>query len=461
MCFTPATDAQGFAQDVRCGCPSAPSFAPFAGRPGRQLISQGPTPRRVLLDLSPLRYDRKFRWLWLGQLVNNAGRQVTLIALPFQLYLQTGSALAIGGLAAVTLVALLTFSLPGGSLADAYDRRRLLLVTQLSLASTSLVLGLLALTVHPSVILIYLVAFVATAISTVDRPSRRAAMARVVEPDRLRAALVLDQASLQAATVLGPALGGLLIAATSVAAAYFLDAATFVAAFAAVLMIGPLPPSENAPRPGLKSIVEGLTFLRRAPVVLATFAADLDAMVFGLPTALFPVLAVTAFHGGAETLGLLVAAPAVGAVVAVVTTGWVGLVRRQGRAVLIAVGLWGAAICAAGLFLFSLPLVLICLVIAGAADMISAVFRSTILQVTTPDELRGRIWSTQMLVVMGGPRLGDVEATAVAAAAGAPFAVLSGGLLCLAGVALVAWRLPELARYEAWPVSSADPSRPA
>lgn len=424
-------------------------------------MSRQPTPRRLFLDLSPLRYDRKFRWLWLGQLVNNAGRQVTLIALPFQLYLQTGSALAIGGLAAVTLVALLIFALPGGSLADAYDRRRLLLVTQLSLASTSVALGLVALMGHPSVTLIYLVAFVATAISTVDRPSRRAAMARVVEPERLRAALVLDQASLQAATVLGPALGGLLIAATGIATAYFLDAATFVAAFAAVLMIGPLPPSGHALRPGLKSIVEGLTFLRRAPVVLATFAADLDAMVFGLPTALFPILAVTAFHGGAETLGLLVAAPAVGAVAAVVTTGWVGGVRRQGRAVLIAIGVWGAAICAAGLLVFSLPLVLICLVIAGAADMISAVFRGTILQVATPDELRGRIWSTQMLVVMGGPRLGDLESTAVAAAIGAPFSLLSGGLLCLAGVALIARRLPQLAGYDAWHDPGASPSRPA
>jgi MFS family permease len=424
-------------------------------------MSRQPTPRRLFLDLSPLRYDRKFRWLWLGQLVNNAGRQVTLIALPFQLYLQTGSALAIGGLAAVTLVALLIFALPGGSLADAYDRRRLLLVTQLSLALTSVALGLLALMGHPSVTLIYLVAFVATAISTVDRPSRRAAMARVVEPERLRAALVLDQASLQAATVLGPALGGLLIAATGIATAYFLDAATFVAAFAAVLMIGPLPPSGHALRPGLKSIVEGLTFLRRAPVVLATFAADLDAMVFGLPTALFPIFAVTAFHGGAETLGLLVAAPAVGAVAAVVTTGWVGGVRRQGRAVLIAIGVWGAAICAAGLLVFSLPLVLICLVIAGAADMISAVFRGTILQVATPDELRGRIWSTQMLVVMGGPRLGDLESTAVAAAIGAPFSLLSGGLLCLAGVALIARRLPHLAGYDAWHDPGASPSRPA
>ena len=423
-------------------------------------MSEQPTPRRFLLDVSPLRHDRKFRWLWLGQLVNNAGRQVTLIALPFQLYLQTGSVLAIGGLAAVTLVALLIFALPGGSLADAYDRRRLLLVTQLSLASTSVALGLLALMGHPSVTLIYLVAFVATAISTVDRPSRRAAMARVVEPERLRAALVLDQASFQAATVLGPALGGLLIAATGVATAYFLDAATFVAAFAAVLMIGPLPPSRHAPRPGLKSIVEGLAFLRRAPVVLATFAADLDAMVFGLPTALFPILAVTAFHGGAATLGLLVAAPAAGAVAAVVTTGWVGGVRRQGRAVLIAVGVWGAAICAAGLLVFSLPLVLICLVIAGAADMISAVFRGTILQVATPDELRGRIWSAQMLVVMGGPRLGDVESTAVAAAVGAPFSLLSGGLLCLAGVALIARRLPQLAGYDAWHEPDASPSRP-
>ena len=404
---------------------------------------------RVLLDLTPLRRDREYRWLWIGQLVSNTGRQVTLIALPFQLYLLTRSPLAIGALSAVTLVGLLVFALPGGSLADAYDRRRLLLVTQLGLAATSLSLAALALLGRPPLMLIYLVAFLAAVVSTVDGPSRRAAVARLVPPDRLPAALVLDQASGQAATVVGPAVGGILIASTGVPAAYVLDAATFAAALAAVWVMRPLPPEGGAARPGLSSILEGLSFVRRVPVILASFVVDLDAMIFGMPMALFPILAVTTFHGGATVLGLLTSAPAVGALIGALTTGWVSRVRRQGRAVLAAVALWGLAITGFGLFVRTLPLALCFLVVAGGADVISAVFRNTILQLATPDQLRGRLSAIHGLVVQGGPRLGDVEATAVAAVAGAPFSALSGGLLCLAGLAVVAWRFPQLDGYDA------------
>ncbi len=403
---------------------------------------------RVLLDLSPLRHDREYRWLWLGQLVSNTGRQVTLIALPFQLYLLTNSALSIGALSAVTLLALVAFSLPGGSLADAYDRRRLLLVTQLGLAATSLLLALLALTGRPPIVLIYLVAFLAAAISTVDGPSRRAAVARLVPAERLPAALVLEQASFQAATVVGPAVGGILIAATGIPTAYALDAATFAAALAAVWAMRPLRPEGGVARPGVSSVLEGLAFVRRVPVILAGFAIDLDAMIFGMPVALFPILAVTTFHGGAETLGLLTSAPADGALLGALTTGWVSRVRLQGRAVIAAVAVWGIAISGFGLFVTVLPIALGCLVVAGAADVISAVFRNTILQLATPDQLRGRLSAIHGLVVGGGPRLGDVEATAVAAVAGAPFSALSGGLLCLAGLAVVAWRFPQLSTYE-------------
>lgn len=401
----------------------------------------------MLIDAAPLRYDRDFRWLWVGQLVSGIGRQVTLVALPYQVFVLTGSPLAIGGLSAATLLGLLLFTLPGGAIADAYERRRLLLVTQVGLGATSLALGLLALLASPPVPLIYLIAFLAAGISTVDGPARRAAIPRLVPAARLPAAYVLNQTNFQASSVVGPAVGGLLIAAIGVPAAYVFDAITFVAAFAAAFVIAPMPPALSLGRPTLAVVLEGLRFVRRVPLILSTFVVDLSAMIFGLPIALFPILALETFHGGPATLGLLVSAPAVGALVGSVTAGWVGGVRRQGRAVLAAVTVWGAAICAFGLLVFSLPLALFFLAVAGAADVISAVFRTAIAQDATPDSLRGRVSALYLLVVTGGPRLGDIEATAVATVAGAQFSAFSGGVLCLIGTAFVAWRFPQLTAY--------------
>lgn len=404
-------------------------------------------PRRLLLDISPLRHDHAYRWVWLGQLISSAGRQVTLIALPYQLYRLTGSALALGGLAAVTLIALMLFSLPAGSIADAFDRRRLLLVTQLGLAASSLALMALALLDRPPVLAIYAVAFVSSAISTIDHPTRRATMSRLVAPQRLPAALVLDQASFQTSSIVGPALGGALIAVLGVPVAYLVDALTFGAALAAVVILPALPPVGGGVRPGFASVLEGFRHVRRVPVILASFVVDLVAMVFGLPTALFPILALTTYGGDATTLGLLTAAPAVGALIAALTSGWVSHVRRQGRAIILAVALWGVAITAFGLFVAWLPIALLCLAVAGAADVISAVFRSALVQLATPDELRGRLSSLHILVVTGGPRLGDIESTGVAAIAGAQVSAIVGGVLCLVGLAAVAFGLPELDRY--------------
>lgn len=418
--------------------------------------------RGLLLDVSPLRRDREFRWLFVGQLISNVGRQVTLIALPYQVFVLTGSALAIGGLSAATLAGLLLFSLPGGAIADAYERRRLLLITAVGLGGTSLALGLLALLAAPPLAVIYLLAFMAAAISTIDGPARRAAMPRLVAPERLPAAYVLNQTNMQASSVVGPAIGGLLIALIGLPAAYLFDAATFVAAFVAAWVIAPMPLADSVGRPTLQAVIDGLRFVRRTPAILGSFVIDLSAMIFGLPVALFPILALVTFHGGPSTLGLLTSAPAVGAVLGTLTAGWVGSVRRQGRAIIAAVTAWGLAICAFGLLVFSLPLALFCLALAGAADVVSAVFRTTIAQDLTPDALRGRVSALTLLVVTGGPRLGDIEATAVAAVAGAQFSAFSGGVLCLIGTAFVAWRFPELLRYRverpAAPVSDAQPA---
>jgi MFS family permease len=401
----------------------------------------------MLIDTAPLRHDRDFRWLWSGQLVNNLGAQVTLIALRYQVFVLTGSPLAIGGLAAATLAGLLIFTLPGGVVVDRYDRRRLMLATQVAAGLVSLALGLLALSGSPPVGLLYLLAFVSAAISCIDEPARQSAIPRLVADDRKPAAYVLNQSLRRLSSVVGPAIGGFLIALVGLPAAYLFDAATFIVAFIAILAIAPIPRFAEGGRPGLAGILGGLSFVRRSRVLVGTFMIDFAANLFGLPVALFPILALETFHGTATTLGLLTAAPALGAFIGTLTAGWVGAVHHQGRAVVAAVVAWGAAIAAFGLLVFSLPLALLCLTLAGGADVVSAVFRMTILQQVTPDELRGRVAALRSLFATGSPRLGDIEATAVANLTSAQFSALSGGVLSIVAALLIAWRLPQLTRY--------------
>ncbi len=263
-------------------------------------------------------------------------------------------------------------------------------------------------------------------------------------PERLPSAIALNQLNFQTASIVGPAAGGLLIATVGIAGAYAVDVVSFIASLTALVAIRPLPPLRNAARPGLAAIAEGLRFARQRPAILGSFVIDLDAMIFGMPTSLFPVLALDVFKTGPAGFGLLAAAPAVGAFLGALLSGWVSAVTRTGRAVVAAVVGWGLAITAFGLVTFSFPLALVCLALAGTADVFSAVFRATLVQLETPDGLRGRIMSIHGLVVTSGPRLGDMEAAGVAALVGPQAAVVSGGVLCLLGVLAVAHWFPEL-----------------
>jgi MFS family permease len=404
--------------------------------------------RSLLVDLEPVKRDREFRLLWLGQMVNGLGRQVTVVALPFELWQLTHSSLSIGLLALVQLVPILIFSLGGGAVADAVDRRRLLIVTQLLLAATSLALVLLARQPSPPVWALYAVAFVAAGVGAVDGPARSSAIPRLVPRERLPAAIALNWLSGQTVAVAGPVFAGVIIAISGVATAFAFDVATFMASLVALLMIAPIPPHPDARRPSLRSIAEGLRFARDRRIIMATFAIDLDAMVFGMPSSLFPQLALTVFNTGAAGYGLLNAAPAVGALVGAAFSGWVGRVRRPGRGIVAAVAGWGAAILAFGLLTASFPIALLCLAFAGGADVVSAVLRNSIVQLITPDQLRGRLSSIHMLVVTSGPRFGDAEAAAVAAVAGPQFSVVSGGVLCLLGLVAVVRFFPQLMAYE-------------
>ncbi len=403
--------------------------------------------KRVLLDTAPLRLDRDFRWLWTGQAINGVGSQITRLALPYQVYVLTNSTLAIAALTLFQLVPILVFSLGAGSIADAVDRRRMLRITQLGLMACSAILAILAFQPSVPLPLLFLVAFASAAFASLDQPARSSAIPRLVPRERLPAAIALGQLNFQIASVVGPTVAGILIATVGLPGAYLVDVASFAASLGALAAISPIPPLVGAARPGLAAIREGLRFAIQRRVILATYVIDLDAMIFGMPTSLFPVLALDVFHAGPQGLGLLAAAPSVGALLGALLSGWVSSVRRVGLAVIVAVAIWGVAITLFGLSEFSFLLALFFLAIAGAADVLSAVFRSTIVQLAAPDNLRGRISSIHILVVTSGPRIGDIEAAAVASVIGAQASVVSGGLLCLLGLVGVVRLFPELARH--------------
>lgn len=402
---------------------------------------------RLLADLSPLRESPDFRRLYLGQLVSFLGTQLTVVAVPYQVFLLTGSSLQVGLVSLAQFMPLLVGSLAGGAMADSMDRRRLLMVMQVLQAATSVGLALNAGRGEPALWPIYGLTSLSAGFSGIDRPARSAVIPGVVDRAKLAAAYALWQILLQVGLVAGPAVAGVLLARFGLATIYWLDAVTFAAALLAVARMAPLPPAGGGTPAGLSSVVEGLRFARRRQELVGVFVIDLDAMVFGMPRAVFPAMATQVYGGGPAVYGLLSAAPGAGALVAALTTGWVGSIRRQGRAVVVSVAVWGLAVAAFGLVPW-LWVGLVLLGVAGAADVISAVFRNTILQTTVPDALRGRLSALQIAVVTGGPRLGDAETGAVASLAGARFSVVSGGLACMAGVAMVAWLLPRFRDYE-------------
>ena len=400
--------------------------------------------RGLVIDLEPLRKDADYRRLWTGQSINVIGNQITRVALPYQVYVLTGSTLALAGLVLAQLVPLLLFTLGGGAIADAFDRRRVLLVMQLGLAGTSLSLAILSLQEQPAIPLLFAVAFVASGFSAFEGPARSSAIPRLVPRERLRAAIALGQLSFNGGSVIGPAIAGGLIASVGVAGAFAVDVATYGVSLLMLLRMRPIPPVGITVRPSLEAIREGLRFVRVRRLILSTFAIDLNAMIFGSPRTLYPVLALDVFKMGPVGLGLLTAAPAAGALIAILMSGGISKFRRIGRGILLAVAGWGAAILLFGLSTSFFVLALLFLAIAGAADVVSAVFRSSVVQMETPDELRGRVAAIHILVVTSGPQLGDIEAALVASAIGAQLSVMSGGLLCLLGVAVVARLFPEL-----------------
>lgn len=386
----------------------------------------------------------------MGQIISLFGTQMRFVAITFQVFQITGSTLAVGLISLTELVPLIVFSIVGGALADSFDRRRIMAVAQVGLLLNASVLAVLTLAGTSSLLAIFVLAATGGALEAIERPARTAMLPSLVRPDQLSAAVALRQVVYQTTHIAGPALGGVLIALVgNVGWVYALDGLTFLAALVALKWVPFRAPGPRESDAGisLDSIRHGLAYALRTPVILSIFVIDLVAMIFGMPRAVFPELALETFGLGSTGLGLLYAAPSAGALIGALTTGWVTRVERHGLAVVAAVTVWGAAIALAGLSLFSLGLTLFWLAVAGGADVISAVFRGTILLQATPDSLRGRVNALNQMVVTGGPRVGDVEAGLLAGAIGAGPSVVVGGVATLAGTGAVAAVFRSMRRY--------------
>jgi MFS transporter, ENTS family, enterobactin (siderophore) exporter len=419
---------------------------------------------RLVIDVTPLRASRDFRWLFGGRFVSLAGNAVALTAANWQIYALTRSSLAVGLLSLAGSAGMVVGLLAGGMLADRHDRRILLAAVRLPQAA--LAAGLLAnsLLSRPLLAPIYVITLLIGMLAGLGAPASAAATPALVGAPQLAAAVALNSMSNQLGSLGGPALAGYLIAGPGLAACYGADAVGFAVFGAAMLFVRPLRPAVRAPRPGLRSLREGLSYVRHNPVVGGMLLIDTNAMIFGMPTALFPALAQEHFHGGSATFGWLAAAPALGAIIGAATSGWTSHVRRPGMVVIGAGLLWGAAIVAFGLTVI-LPVALAFLALAGMSDMISEILRNALLQHYTPDPLRGRVSSLYLAQVNTAPALGNTEAGTVAQLFSPTISVVSGGLACVAGALVLGTLIPGLRRASlatSGPVSSGTaPPSPA
>lgn len=400
----------------------------------------------ILPDLSPWRSTRDFRLLWVQGLVTTFGSFMALVALPLQIKDLTDSPLAVGAMGAVELVPLIVFGLYGGALADAVDRRRVILLTEAGLGLLAAVLLVNALLPRPLLWPLYVVAAGVSALAGLQRPALDSLMARIVPHDQLTAAAALNSLRWNVGAIAAPALAGLVVAYAGHAPAYAVTVLSFAVSVALCARIAPAPPAHDAEKPSLRGLAEGARYAWSRPVLLGTYAIDMAAMFFAFPNTIFPFLAEEL---DAEwSLGLMYAAGAVGSLLLSLTSGWTSRVRRHGLLVVFGAAGWGLAITAAGWF-GNIWLVLVCLALAGAGDMLSGLGRSTIWNQTIPDELRGRLAGIEVLSYSVGPQLGQVRAGAAAGWTGTRTAIWSGGLACVASVAALTAVLPKLLSYDA------------
>jgi MFS family permease len=423
--------------------PFAMSHLPGGGPP--------PTPPKrgwlhlATIDITPLRRHRDFRLLFVGRLVSFFGSMITVVAVPYQVYQLSHSVLLVGFLGLAELAALIGFAMLGGALADAADRRTMVLLSEAGLMAGSLVLAGNSLLAHPLMWLIFAVAALQGAFDALQRPSLDALLPRLVDRDELKAAGALGSLRGTVGMIAGPAIAGVLVAVVGLPITYLVDVATFVVGLVCLLLMRAVPPPVDAARPSIARVLEGLRYARSRPELIGTYVVDIVAMLFGMPMALFPAIAQNL--GGPSVLGLLYAAPAVGSFIFAATSGWTRRIHRHGLGVIVAATLWGIAIIGFGL-IPGRTAALVFLALAGAADAMSGVFRQVIWNQTIPDSLRGRLASIELLSYSVGPTLGNFEAGVVASLFSVRTSVVSGGFLCVIGCVLCAVALPAFRNYD-------------
>src|SRR5229473_2256515 len=405
-------------------------------------------PKRSLGPWKVLR-NRNYALLFWGQLISFAGTQMQVVAVAWQVYLLTHSAVALGVLGLVQAIPRLIFSLVGGVFADVFDRRKLLLVIELALAATSAVLAFCTLFHVINLAIIYVVVLLAATVSAFEFPTRQAIVPGLVKREDMADALSLSMVMVQLTAIVGPAAGGFAIAWIGVANTYWVDVVSyFVVIGSLLLMVVPRIPVEKRARVGIGAFVDGLKFLRAQPVILAFFSLDFFATFFGSPEALLPIYASAILHVGPQGLGILIAAGPIGAVVLAPFTGLVGRIARQGLGVVMAILFWGLCITAFGFFPAPLWLGVLFLAGAGAADMVSLILRSLVRQLLTPDEYRGRSSGANGMFVIGGPMLGQFESGLVAGIFSPEVSVISGGLACIVATVVIVALVPGLLRVK-------------
>ena len=399
------------------------------------------------IDLSPLKKNRDFRYVYFGQFISFFGTMMSLVALPYQIYHLTGSTMAVGLLGIVELVPLLLTAFVGGALADVMDRKKLLIRAELAMAVGCLFLVANAFLIHPHLWVIYVIAALLSALNGLHRPSLDALTPRLVAHEEIKATSVLSMFRATVGMIGGPAIAGISIASLGLGWTYFIDFLTFLFSVIALSQIKKLKPADVQERPNLKSVHVAIHYAIARKELLGTYIVDFVAMIFAMPNALFPALAVV--YGG-HSLGWLYAAPAIGALFITVFSAWTKKIQRHGAAVALAAIMWGGAIACVGMS-SSLIWVLFFLILAGAADCVSGIFRTTIWNETIPDKLRGRMASLEMISYTSGPLLGSAQVGFLAAMTSTKIAILLGGTLCVSAVILSIFLLPVFWNYRPQP----------
>jgi len=400
----------------------------------------------MLLNLAPLRKHRDYRLLYIGQLVSMFGSMITYVAVPYQVFELTHSSFVVGMLGTAQLIPLLLFALWGGAYADAMDRRKLLIVSEIIMTAGSLALAINGMLVHASVTLIFVVSATMSACNGFHRPALDAMTPRLVDREDLTSVSALNFFRFSISAIGGPALGGFCMAALGYPLTYMIDVLSFLISLVSLAAIHRMPPSDSAARPGIQSIVEGLKYAVRRPELIGTYVVDIVAMTFAMPMALFPSMAVA--WGGAWAAGWLYSAMSFGSLFTTIFSGWTTKVNRHGAAVVIAAAVWALAIVFVG-FSSSLAFAVFCLALAGAADSVSGVFRGTIWNETIPGDLRGRLAGVEMISYLSGPLLGNARAGWVASISSNRISIVSGGIICFVAVLLCIPLLPGFWKYYA------------